>query len=84
LLVKTLVSRGDYKLTDSDIAQINCFEELASTPNFIAPPGDQKGDDDSHWRRLLVQHHHQKRLDELKNDVRKALGERSAIGNGSK
>lgn len=52
LVVKSLLGESNYKMTEEDQAQIDCFEKLADTPDFLKPPQYQKGSLDSHWRRL--------------------------------
>ncbi|MBN1381309.1 MAG: hypothetical protein JXA41_06525 [Deltaproteobacteria bacterium] len=54
LVIKTLLSRvGKYDITDTDQAQIDCFEHFADTKNFLNSPKKQRGSLDSHWSRLL-------------------------------
>lgn len=53
LLVRCLLrNAGQYQLTDDDRKQIEAFEGLANTAEFLKPPSDQKNSLDSHWSRL--------------------------------
>ena len=55
LLVKSLLSKaGTYILKDEDLIQVEVFEELADTVDFLKPPADQKNSIDSHLRRLIT------------------------------
>lgn len=52
LVVKCLLQKAcGYKLTDDDRGQIEAFEQLANTAEFLKPPSDQKNSLDSHWGR---------------------------------
>lgn len=54
LVVKNLLQqRGLYKLTHDDQAQIDCFEPLANTKDFLCKPLNQKHSGDNYWNRLL-------------------------------
>jgi len=54
LLVKSLLNKAcKYKLTDDDHARIDVFEKLADTKDFLRPPPNQQGSNDSHWKRLV-------------------------------
>jgi len=54
LLVKSLLNKAcKYKLTDNDQAQIDVFEKLADTLDFLRPPPGQKNSIDSHLKRLV-------------------------------
>lgn len=54
LVIKTLLSRiGRYNITDTDQAQIDCFEHFADTKKFLEPPTNQRGSLDSNWNRLV-------------------------------
>lgn len=53
LVVRCLLRKARvYNLTDDDRAQIEAFEKLANTADFLKPPPDQKNSLDSHWSRL--------------------------------
>ena len=53
LVVRCLFRKARvYNLTDGDRAQIEAFEKLANTADFLKPPPDQKNSLDSHWSRL--------------------------------
>lgn len=53
LIVKGLLQKACvYTLTEDDNAQIDSFEQMANTADFLTPPSDQKNDLDSHWSRL--------------------------------
>jgi hypothetical protein len=53
LVVKSLLqAAGKYAFTTGDQAQIDVFEALADTKDFLRPPADQKNSIDSHWKRL--------------------------------
>lgn len=54
LVVKSLLAKTcEYKMTDDDLSQIDCFETFADTKDFLKPPPDQEGSLDSHWSRLV-------------------------------
>ena len=53
LVVRCLLTKDkQYALTDYDQAQIEAFEKLADTTDFLRPPADRKTSLDSHWSRL--------------------------------
>jgi hypothetical protein len=53
LVAKCLLQKaGKYTLTTDDQVQIDVFEALADTKDFLRPPSDQKNSLDSHWKRL--------------------------------
>ncbi|MGQ0595029.1 MAG: hypothetical protein ACT4QB_21035 [Gammaproteobacteria bacterium] len=53
LVVRCLLRKARvYQLSDDDRAQIEAFEKLANTADFLKPPPDQKNSLDSHWSRL--------------------------------
>ncbi len=53
-VVKSLLRQASmYDLTDADLAQIDCFEKLADTVDFLKLPAKWKGSGDSHWQRLV-------------------------------
>ena len=54
LLVKSLLVKAcKYKLTDDDQAQVDSFEKLADTADFLKVPHNQRNSLGSHWRRLV-------------------------------
>ncbi|KKM71061.1 hypothetical protein LCGC14_1434470 [marine sediment metagenome] len=54
LVVKSLLQQqGRYELSNDDRAQIDIFERFADTTEFLRPPTDQKGSNDTHWVRLF-------------------------------
>ena len=54
LVVKSLLAKTKgYRFTTEDLAQIDSFERLADTADFLRPPADRKGSMDSHWARIL-------------------------------
>jgi hypothetical protein len=54
LLVKSLLNKAcECKLANDDRTQIDVFENLADTTDFLKPPPNQKGSIDSHWKRLV-------------------------------
>jgi hypothetical protein len=53
LLVKSLLKEaGVYTLTDIDRREIDCFEKLADTKDFLELPADSQASGDTHWIRL--------------------------------
>ncbi len=53
LVLKCLLEKtGEYKLTIEDLSQIDSFEALADTKDFLKPPPEQKSSIDTHWVRL--------------------------------
>lgn len=53
LVAKCLLQKaGKYTLTTDDQVQIDVFEALADTKDFLRPPAGQKNSLDSHWKRL--------------------------------
>lgn len=52
LLIKCLLRRaGRYTLTDIDCREIDCFEKLADTKDFLELPADSQSSLDTHWVR---------------------------------
>jgi hypothetical protein len=52
LLVKCLLKEaGGYGLTDIDRREIDCFEKLADTNDFLELPADSQDSADTHWTR---------------------------------
>ncbi|MGH8479835.1 MAG: hypothetical protein ACREXK_09715 [Gammaproteobacteria bacterium] len=55
LVVKRLLQNACvYRSTNDDQAQIEAFEKVANTADFLNPPPDQKNSLDSHWSRLVI------------------------------
>ena len=53
LLVKCLLGeRGLYSLSYNDRWEVDCFERLADTKDFLNPPTDPQSSHDTHWNRL--------------------------------
>ena len=63
LVVKVLLTRlGHYELAREDEVQLNAFERLADTPDFLSPPADQHGGIDTHWQRVRQHALHELRV----------------------
>jgi hypothetical protein len=59
LLAKSLLQKaGVYALSNEDLVQIEAFEKLADTEDFLRPPIDQRGSLDSHWSRVRMECRH--------------------------
>lgn len=53
IVVRCLLKKvGLYELKDDDRTQIEAFERLADTTDFLEPPSNQQNSIDSHWARL--------------------------------
>jgi hypothetical protein len=74
VVVKSLLhQRGHYQLSDSDKAQTDIFERFADTKDFLRPPPDQKGSNDSHWSRLFYRRKSDIALSEGSEEAAKKL-----------
>jgi len=74
VLKSMLVKAGHYSLTEVDRVQIDCFEPLADTIEFLCEPPDSDGID-SKWVRLTDARQEELSLLQLEADLRKALSD---------